>query len=86
MTYEVERERNDQTPTRIHSYRITRNGRMVARYWHDHRGDEHGIEFPDGRKEGWPVGRSIDFLEGGGPESLRLTPRAIAYLDSMLTA
>lgn len=85
MTYEVEHERDDQAASMIHSYRIMSNGGMVARYWHDHRGDEHGIEFPDGRREGWPVGRSIDFHVGGGPEPLRLTPRAVAYLDSMLT-
>lgn len=84
MRYEVEHERDDQMASGIHSYRIMSSGRMVARYWHDHRGDEHGIEFLDGRKEGWPVGRSIDFLVGGGPEPLCLTPRAVAYLDSML--
>ena len=45
-----------------------------------HRGDEHGIEFTDGRSEGWPVGRMIEFIEGGGSEPLRLSERAQAYL------
>ena len=56
---------------------------MIARYWHDHRGDEHVIEFADGRREACPLGRTTDFLEGGGPEPLSLTARAVAYLDRM---
>ena len=36
--------------------------------------------FNDGRSEGWPVGRMIEFIEGGGPEPLRLSERAQAYL------
>ena len=63
-------------------YRIYQGQRVVARYWHDYRGDEHGIEFMDGRKDSWPVGRMIEFLEGGGPQALRLSQRAIEYLSA----
>lgn len=63
-----------------YTYRIYDGARLIARYWHDHRGDEHCIEFTDGRSEGWPVGRMIEFIEGGGPEPLRLSERAQAYL------
>ena len=53
---------------------------LIAHYWHDYRGDEHGIEFIDGTKESWPVGRMIDFVEGGGPKPLTLSERAVEYL------
>jgi hypothetical protein len=61
-------------------YRIYQAERLIAHYWHDYRGDEHGIEFVNGVKESCPVGRMTDFLEGGGPQPLRLTERAITYL------
>jgi hypothetical protein len=63
-----------------YTYRIYDGPRLIARYWHDYRGDEHGIEFLDGRSEDWPVGRMVDFIEGGGPEPLQLSERAVAYL------
>jgi len=63
-----------------YTYRIYDGDRLVARYWHDFRGDEHGIEFVNGTKEDWPVGQMTDFIEGGGPEPLRLSDRAMAYL------
>ncbi|MBI2480217.1 MAG: hypothetical protein HYV60_16770 [Planctomycetia bacterium] len=63
-----------------YTYRIYDGDRLIARYWHDYRGDEHGIEFIDGRSEGLPVGRMIEFVEGGGQEPLRLSDRAVAYL------
>ncbi|WP_250626078.1 hypothetical protein [Pinirhizobacter soli] len=62
-------------------YRIYKDGALVARYWHDFRGDEHGIEFVTGKSDSWPVGRMTDFLEGGGPEPLTLSERAVAYMD-----
>ena len=81
--------RSDDTKAKRESfgnlrYQILRNGQPVARYWHDYRGDEHGIEFSDGGNELWPVGRMVDFLEGGGPSPLRLSERAIAYLGERL--
>lgn len=65
-----------------HKYRIYKDGHLVAMYWHDHHGDDHGIEFTDGTKYEWPVGRVTDFLEGGGPQSLALSDGAIAYLEA----
>jgi hypothetical protein len=59
---------------------------LVARYWHDFRGDEHGIEFLDGRSEEWPVGRMVDFVTGGGPEPLGLSDAAVAYLIQKLSS
>ncbi len=67
-------------PFGMYRYRIRRNGLVVARYWHDHRGEEHGIEFANGVIVDWPVGRMSDFVEGGGPEPRRLSTRAIAFL------
>ena len=78
-------EQDDSTKRRSsgeYAYRIYDGDRLVARYWHDHRGDEHGIEFIDGHSETWPVGRMIEFIEGGGPEPLRLSERAQAYLKA----
>jgi hypothetical protein len=66
-----------------HRYRIWRGGRLVAIYWHDSRGDDHGIEFVDGRKDHCPVGMMTDFLKGGGPKPVRLSEEAVAYLARM---
>lgn len=65
-------------------YQIFRDGELVATYWHDFRGDEHGIDFVNGASEPWPVGRMIEFLVGGGGQPFRLSPRAIEYLDGIL--
>jgi hypothetical protein len=56
----------------------------MARYWHDSRGDDHGIEFLDDTTQQWPVGRVVEFIAGGGPEPLQLSARAVAYLNSRL--
>ena len=65
-------------------FNIYRGDALVARYGHDHRLDEHWIDFADGRSDEWPVGRSVDFLEGGGPEPLRLTRAGERYMDLKL--
>jgi len=82
MSYRIEQD--DSTKRQgfaPYTYRIYDDERLIARYWHDFRGDEHEINFIDGKNERWPVGRMIDFVEGGGPEPLRLSERAVAYLD-----
>src|SRR4051812_34031449 len=79
MSYRIEQD--DSTKRRSfgeYTYRIYDGDRLIAKYWHDHRGDEHGIEFTYGRTESWPVARMIEFIEGGGPEPLRLSERAQA--------
>jgi hypothetical protein len=62
-------------------FRIYKNEKFVAHYWHDYRGDEHGIDFVTGLSDQWPVGRMTDFVEGGGPKPVALSARAVAYLD-----
>jgi hypothetical protein len=70
----------NRAPAASYTYRIYNGDRLIARYLHDFRGDEHRIDFLDGTSEDWPVGRMVDFIEGSGPEPLRLTDRAMAYL------
>lgn len=57
-------------------YRIYKEGVLVAHYWHDYRGDEHGIDFVTGLSDQWPVGRMTDFLFGS-----TLSERSAAYMD-----
>jgi len=47
-----------------------------------YRGEEHEVEFGGGNSQSWPLGRMTDFLEGGGPEPLSLSARAVAHLDN----
>jgi hypothetical protein len=68
----------------MYEYEITAANRLVARYWHDHKGDEHGIDFVDGESASWPVGNVTDFIDGGGPQPLRLTPAGVQYLTGKL--
>ena len=64
-----------------YDYEIYYGGRLVARFWHDYRGEENGIVFLDGSKEDGPVaGNSNAFLQGGGPQPLTLSAAAVAYL------
>lgn len=80
MNFTVEREPRPEGQWE-YRYKILKDGILFARYWHDHRGDDHGIEFLNGIKESWPVGRMTDFLEGGGPQPLVLSKDAVAYLS-----
>lgn len=80
MAFRIEQEHIERAPFGEYRYCIYFGSDLIARYWHDYRGDEHGIEFVDGRYEGWPVGRMIDFVEGGGPVPLALSARAQSYL------
>jgi hypothetical protein len=66
-----------------YTYRIYEDDRLVAKYWHDYRGDDHGIEFVTGTVGDFPFPRMTDFIEGGGPEPLRLSDRAVDYLKSL---
>ncbi|MDI9239874.1 hypothetical protein QLQ15_13260 [Lysobacter sp. LF1] len=84
MAYRIEQEHAEREPFGEYRYCIYSKTDLVAKYWHDYRGDEHGIEFMDGRREAWPVGRMIEFVEGGGPLPLSLSPRAQAYLRDKL--
>jgi hypothetical protein len=83
VSYRIEQDpRASRDSFPAYTYRIYEADRLVARYWHDHRGDDHGIKFVDGHSEDWPVGLMTEFLEGGGPEPLRLSDRAVTYLNA----
>lgn len=85
MSYTIQQIRSaDRPQVPEYQYRVYKDDRFIATYWHDHRGDEHGIEFADGTKDEWPVGRVVDFIEGGGPQPLVLSARAVAYLNARL--
>jgi hypothetical protein len=84
MAYRVKQVDTKRESFGEYRYRIYKDGRLIANYWHDYRGDEHGIEFVNGTQELWPVGRVVDFLEGGGPKPLLLSARAIAYIEQKL--
>lgn len=62
-------------------YFIYKDERLVALYWHDYRGNEHGIEFVRGLSDLRPVGRVTDFMEGTDSDSPALSARGMAYLD-----
>jgi hypothetical protein len=81
VRYTIEQDGNKRESFAPYWYRIYRDGSIFAHYWHDYRGDDHGIKFVDGQKTGWPFGRMTDFLQGGGPKPLLLSARAIAYLE-----
>jgi hypothetical protein len=85
VTLRIEHDPAPRAQSEPYRYRIYQGDRLVARYWHDFRGDEHGLEFLDGTSVGCPVGRVTDFLMGGGPEPLRLSTAAVNYLASRLT-
>lgn len=84
MSYEIQQAKRDDGGFANYNYSVFKGGRVVARYWHDYRGEEHGIEFVSGGTEAWPVGRMIDFLHGGGPQPTSLSPEAISYLNRKL--
>ena len=83
MIYRIEQDDSTKRESfSEYTYRIYGDDRLIARYSHDHRGDDHGIEFLTGTAGDWPFPRMTDFIEGGGPEPLRLSDRAVAYLNS----
>lgn len=83
MSFYIEQDDSSlREPFAPHTYRIFKDGRLIARYWHDYRSDEHGIEFVSGAREDWPTGLMTDFVEGGGPLPLTLSAEAVAYLQA----
>jgi hypothetical protein len=67
-----------------YEYDILDGQQVVATYWHDFRGDEHGTEFSDGSTEVGPAGRVGDFISDGGPNPLALSDAALEYLSAKL--
>ena len=84
MGFEIKHADSKRESFGEYRYNIFENGHLVARYWHDHRGDDHGIEFLNGTTEEWPVGRMVEFITGGGPQPLGLSDRAVTYLNKKL--
>jgi len=80
MAYSIEQDRA-RDPFGNYRYRIYKDGVLVANYWHDYRGDEHGIEFVGGSVQHSPMGRITDFIAGGGPKPLELSERGVAYME-----
>lgn len=85
MAFEIKHVEHNRESFGEYQYDIVQGGRVIARYWHDYRGDYHRIEFADGKTEDCPLGRVVDFVTGGGPNPLRLSKKAIAYLNLKLT-
>ncbi len=85
MSFRIEQDDSNQRESfGPYTCRIYDGDRVIARFWHDYRGDDHGIDLLCGSKLDWPFARMTDFIEGGGPEPLRLSARAITYLQACL--
>lgn len=84
MAYRIEQDNSRRESFGEYKYRIYKNDKFVASYWHDYRGDEHGIQFVNGKSDFSFAGRMVDFIEGGGAKPLTLTGRAVKYLDEKL--
>jgi hypothetical protein len=82
VRYRIEQE-SGRDASGNYIFRIYSNDRLVARYWHDYRGDEHGIEFVTGKKQACP-GQVVNFITGGGAQPLALSEQAASYLDREL--
>tara|TARA_R110000868_G_scaffold227122_1_gene480132 strand:- start:108 stop:365 length:258 start_codon:yes stop_codon:yes gene_type:complete len=84
MEYTVKHSKLKRESFGEYVYDIFKNDKLVAHYWHDYRGDDHGIKLLNGEEDSWPVGRMTDFLKGGGPKPTVLSPEAISYLENRL--
>lgn len=82
MTFRIEPDKSSREGFDDYRYCIYDDGVLIAHYWHDFRGDDHGIEFVDGTGDTLPSYRMVEFLEGGGPKPLTLSARALEYLAS----
>lgn len=81
MAFTIEYDSSSRESFGPYWYRISEDGQLIARFWHDYRGDDNGIVFIDGTKKNDPLGSRANFLEGGGPRPLVLTKRAVEYLE-----
>ena len=59
-----------------YEYEILDRGNLIARYWHDSRGDDHWLRFVGGTEDVLPSGSMTAFISGGGPTPLSLTDSA----------
>jgi hypothetical protein len=84
MSFEIRHAETNREAFSEYRYDIYENGTLVAHYWHDYRGDDHGFEFLDGKAGEPPVLGMVAYVTGGGPQPLKLTELAEAYLNKML--
>jgi hypothetical protein len=83
--FSVQQVVREREPFGDYEYEVRREGVLVARFFHDYRGDGCWVVFPDGRGE--EVGAGVpNFLEGGGGQPLRLTDTAVRFLTARLPA
>jgi len=81
MRYTIQHSTESRLSFGNYEYEIREFGTLIARYWHDYRGDGHGITFIGGKECGDLPGVMLDFLSGGGPEPTELTETAIDFID-----
>ena len=65
-----------------YQYEIFCDGKLFARYWHDFRGDENGINLVNGFSDESLPGRTADFIAKDNKGSLCLTHVGLSYLMS----
>jgi hypothetical protein len=84
MSYSVKQIQEERDSFGPYRYRILKDGIEFAIFSHDYRGECAGIELDsNGRVETPPFGMSSNFLTGGGLQPVRLTKKAVAYLDRL---
>ena len=85
MSIGIEHAEYRSKPFGDYRYNIYKDGQLVAHYWYDYRGDDHAIEFNNGKSDDLPALRMVEFLTGGGSEPRKLSKTAISYIDQILT-
>lgn len=86
MGFTIQADNDKREDFAEYRYRIELDGELVANYWCDFRGDDHGIKFLDGTAVSWPVGSVTAFIQGGGTQPPRLSDAAIAFLAERVPA
>lgn len=84
MSYSVEQIIEERKGFGPYRYKIFKDGKEFAIFWHNFRGECDGlIVLPEQRRENLPFGMCDEFLTGGGPLPLGLSARATGYLNSL---
>jgi hypothetical protein len=85
MDYSIEQIKEPHESFESYRYKIRKNGKDVALFWHDYRGECEGFKvLPNGKEIEPPFGMCSDFLIGGGPNPTGLSERAKEYIDSQI--
>lgn len=82
--YIIKQKGSDSEDFGNYKYEIYLGSKLVANYWHDYRGDDHGLYILKIQKDYSPSCRMTEFISGGGPAPLVLTDWAIQYLDNII--